>query len=617
MKHLQALNKYLWKYRKRLVLGIFFVIISNYFGILAPQLTGYVVDKVQDQLSVVKGLPGNSGAKTYYDPVVRWFISLFENAGLGFSRLILFCGILLLASALLRGFFMFLMRQTLIVMSRHIEFDQKNEVYKHYQELDTQFYKTHSTGDLMSRMAEDVSRVRMYVGPAIMYLCNLVTLIALSLFYMLRKDVELSLYVLSPLPILAIAIYYVNNIINRRSERIQSQLSDLTTNAQESYSGIRVIKSFVQEKAMLGFFTNNSEAYRKSAVNLAKVEAIYFPSIGLLIGLSTLITIFIGGIYQLNHKVSPGTIAEFVVYINMLSFPVSAIGWVASMIQRASASQKRLNEFLQTVPAIRNRKNAPEFGAINEIEFRNVGFTYPHTGIRAISDFNLKIRRGEKIVVVGRTGSGKTTIAQLLLRMYDPQQGVILINGKDVRDLDLGKLRENISYVPQDVFLFSDTVANNISFSSFKTPVGEIEKAAHYAVVDKEIAGFGEGYKTMIGERGVTLSGGQKQRLSIARAISKKADVLLFDDCLSAVDARTEKMILNNLHDFLQDKTAIIVTHRVFSLSDFDRIIVLDDGMIVEEGNHQELMAINGYYAELFLQNLETDNPSKNGAVAD
>ncbi len=613
MKHLRALNKYFWKYRKRLVLGILFVIISNYFGILAPQLTGYVVDKVQHQLSVMKGLSTDTTiGKTFYDPLVHWFINIFEAADISFSRLILFCGILLLASALLRGFFMFLMRQTLIVMSRHIEFDQKNEVYKHYQELDTQFYKVHSTGDLMSRMAEDVSRVRMYVGPAIMYLCNLITLIALSLFYMLRKDVELSLYVLSPLPVLAFAIYYVNNLINRKSEQIQSQLSDLTTNAQESYSGIRVIKSFVQENAMLGFFRTNSEAYRQSAVNLARIEAIYFPSIGLLIGLSTLITIFIGGIYQMNHKISPGTIAEFVVYINMLTFPVSAIGWVASMIQRASASQKRLNEFLHTVPAIRNRKNAVKISKVDEIEFRDVSFTYPHTGITALSNFNLRVSRGEKVVIVGRTGSGKTTIAQLLLRMYDPGSGQVLINGTDIREADLGALRENISYVPQDVFLFSDSVANNISFSDFNTAKTEIEIAAKQAVVDREIDTFSSGYQTIIGERGVTLSGGQKQRLSIARAISKKADVLMFDDCLSAVDARTEKMILHNLHDFLQDKTAIIITHRVFSLSDFDRIIVLEDGMIAEEGNHHQLMALNGFYADLFHQNQESENPAKN-----
>ena len=385
MNHLRAVNKYFLKYKWRLILGVLFIIISNYFGILAPQITGYVVDKVEHQIKVVKALSSEAPVvKSFYDPLVQQFIHTVETADMPFSRLILFCGILLLAVALLRGFFMFLMRQTIIVMSRHIEFDQKNEVYTHYQSLDTQFYKVHSTGDLMSRMAEDVSRVRMYTGPAIMYLVNLSALISFSLFYMFRKNPELTLYVLSPLPFLAIAIYFVNNIINKKSEQIQSQLSDLTTNAQESYSGIRVIKSFVQEKSMLQFFSRNADEYRNSAVNLAKVEAVYFPSIGLLIGLSTLLTIFIGGIYQVNNQISSGTIAEFVVYINMLTFPVSAIGWVASMIQRASASQKRLNEFLDTKPTIADKPDAIDLTVIKDIQFTNLDFVYAHTGIRAI-----------------------------------------------------------------------------------------------------------------------------------------------------------------------------------------------------------------------------------------
>ncbi len=615
MTQLRAVNKYFYKYKWRLILGVMFIIISNYFGILAPQITGYVVDKVEHQIKVVKAISSKAPVvKSFYDPLVEKFIQAVENAAMPFSRLILFCGILLLAVALLRGFFMFLMRQTIIVMSRHIEFDQKNEVYKHYQSLDTQFYKVHSTGDLMSRMAEDVSRVRMYTGPAIMYLVNLSALISFSLFYMFRKNAELTLYVLSPLPILAIAIYFVNNVINKKSEQIQAQLSDLTTNAQESYSGIRVIKSFVQEKSMLRFFSRNADEYRNSAVNLAKVEAVYFPSIGLLIGLSTLLTIFIGGIYQVNNQISSGTIAEFVVYINMLTFPVSAIGWVASMIQRASASQKRLNEFLDTKPTITDNPGAIELTEINDIRFNNLDFIYPHTGIQAIEGFNLHIRKGEKVAIIGRTGSGKSTIAQLLLRMYDPVSGGISINGTDIRNLQINSLRKLISYVPQDVFLFSDTVKNNIRFGSENATDEAVKTAARQAAVDGEINGFSDGYETMIGERGVNLSGGQKQRLSIARALCKDCDLLLFDDCLSAVDAKTEKQILTGLNEVMKDKTAIIITHRIFSLFEFDKIIVLEDGAISEQGRHSDLMALNGYYSELYHKQQDTEDSRKMAA---
>ena len=616
MKHLHAVNKYFFKYKWRLILGVVFIIISNYFGILAPQITGYVVDKVEHQIKVVKAISSEGPVvKSFYDPLVEQFIQTVENAAMPFSRLILFCGMLLLAVALLRGFFMFLMRQTIIVMSRHIEFDQKNEVYKHYQSLDTHFYKTHSTGDLMSRMAEDVSRVRMYTGPSIMYLVNLSALISFSLFYMFRKNAELTLYVLSPLPILAITIYFVNNVINKRSEQIQAQLSDLTTNAQESYSGIRVIKSFVQEMSMLRFFARNADKYRNSAVNLAKVEAIYFPSIGLLIGLSTLITIFIGGIYQVNNKISSGTIAEFVVYINMLSFPVSAIGWVASMIQRASASQKRLNEFLDTRPAIADLPGAISLDQVQDISFNKLGFIYPHTGIQAIDLFDLNIRKGEKVAIIGRTGSGKSTIAQLLLRMYDPTSGEIRINGTDIRNINLGSLRRQISFVPQDVFLFSDTVKNNIRFGADEATEEDVISAARQAAVDSEIRSFSEGYETMIGERGVNLSGGQKQRLSIARALCKESDLLLFDDCLSAVDAKTEKQILSGLYEVMKHKTAIIITHRIFSLFEFDKIIVLENGTITEQGRHAELMALKGYYSELYHKQQDIEGLDKTTLV--
>lgn len=610
MKDLRAVHKYFRKYSWRLLAGICFILVSNYFGILAPQITGYVVDKVESQIrNQGTETTSISSGKSFYDPLVAQFIRIVESADLSFSGLVMFCGLLLLVVALLRGFFMFLMRQTIIVMSRLIEFDQKNEVYVHYQKLDARFFRTHSTGDLMSRMAEDVSRVRMYTGPSIMYLVNLLALIAFSLFFMLRENVMLTVYVLSPLPILAIAIYFVNNLINRKSERIQQHLSHLTTEAQESFSGIRVIKSFVQESSMMRFFSTKAEAYRENALGLARVEAFYFPSISLLIGVSTLLTIYMGGVYQLQQRISSGTIAEFVVYVNMLTFPVSAIGWVASMIQRAAASQKRLNEFLQAEPSINEDPDASSLIGIDEILFQEVGFTYPHTGVRAMDGFSLRIRKGEKIAIIGRTGSGKSTIAQLMLRNYDRSDGSITINGKDLRQYSLKSLRDRISYVPQDVFLFSDTVGNNIRFGSSDSSDEQVRTAARRAAVDEEILGFTQGYDTMVGERGVNLSGGQKQRISIARALCKDAELLLFDDCLSAVDARTEQRILAGLNEVLKDKTAVIITHRIFTLFDFDRILVLEDGMVKEQGRHEDLMALRGHYFELYSRQQDNETP--------
>ncbi len=550
-----------------------------------------------------------------HDVLVNLFIGWSEQNFSGNSFIAL-ASITILVLALLSGLFMFFMRQTIIVMSRHIEYDQKNEIFKHYQQLDANFYKTHNTGDLMNRISEDVSRVRMYTGPAVMYLTNLVIRISLCTYFMVLKDPKLTLYVLAPLPLLAIVIYFVNSIINKKSERIQALLSDLTTNAQQSYSGIRVIKSYVQEKAMIRFFNKNTDDYKDNAVGLAKVEAIYFPSMALMIGLSTLITVMVGGLQVLDGTLSVGVIVEFVIYINMLTFPVSAIGWVASMIQRAAASQKRINEFMQTDPVIKDNHSNAKIDLGGNIAFKAVDFVYPHTGIRALKHFNFTINKGDKVMILGKTGSGKSTIAQLLLRFYDITEGSVTINGHSINEIPLKQLRENIAYVPQDVFLFSDTITNNINFGmSDKGDVLNTERAAQFSSIHKEIQSFTEGYDTMVGERGVTLSGGQKQRISIARALMKDADIVIFDDCLSAVDAKTEHEISANLKEYLEQKTAIIITHRIISSIHFDKIIVMQNGKIAEEGTHHELLTRQGLYAEILRMQsagYDTDNMANN-----
>jgi ATP-binding cassette subfamily B protein len=598
VRELAALNQFFWKYRFRFFIGMLLVIATNYLAVLAPQITGYVVGLVQAKLPGGKPIAGASN-----DLIIRAIAGISASNHLSFGWLITFCSITILVLAILRGVFMFFMRQTIIVMSRHIEYDQKNQVYEHYQALDTEFYKTHSTGDLMSRITEDVSRVRMYTGPSLMYLINLVSLIGFCLYNMFSKDIQLSLYVLSPLPILAITIYLVNSIINKKSEEIQGQLSDLTTNAQESYSGIRVIKSFVQEKAMLGFFKTNSELYRKNAVSLAKVEAFYTPTMALMIGLSTLLTIYLGGLQAIKDPSQIGTIVEFVIYINMLTFPVSAIGWTASMIQRAAASQKRLNEFLSIEPTIQNKGTQKIDKIKGDIQFKNVDFIYPHSGIKALNNFNLDIQAGQKVLILGKTGSGKSSIAQVLNRMYHVNAGQVLLDGQPIESIDFLALRQRIGYVQQDVFLFSDTIQNNIQFgvTSSDEAIKEAAKSAH---ILNEIEQLPAGFKTMVGERGTTLSGGQKQRISIARALIKKPDLFIFDDCLSAVDANTEKTILANLSHLMQDKTALFITHRIFFNFHFDLIIYIKDGHIAESGTHESLLAKQGLYAELYQTQL-------------
>ncbi len=591
MKHLAALNNYFIRYKWRLVSGLIFVTLSNLFAVVSPIIVRDVLDEVQSGLSSYQLLSDTALA---YDMKSLVFHAVFN------------AGIILLALALVRGVFMFFMRQTLIVMSRHIEYDQKKEIYRHYQNLDVHFFKTHFTGDLMNRISEDVSRVRMYTGPCIMYATNLTVLTIMCVWGMMRVNGMLTLFVVLPLPLLAFTIYYVNSIIHRKTEKIQTQLSELTTTAQESYSGIRVIRSFVQEKNILGFFNRTSEAYRKSAINLSLTEAIYFPTMTFFVGLSMLLTIFAGGYLAINGKVSVGHIAEFIIYINMLMFPISSIGWVASMAQRAAVSQKRINEFLHTESKISEPESPKELSLHGNVEFKNVRFTYQHTGITALKDFSLKINAGEKIAVIGKTGSGKSTLAHLLLRMYDATNGSVLIEGKDIKEYSLHSLRTQIGYVPQEAYLFSDTVYRNITFGRDSATEQDVRNAAHLADLDKDIQHLQNGYETLVGERGVMLSGGQKQRIGSARALIKNSKLIILDESLSAVDTQTEKTILANLDDYLKQKTIIVITHRLFMGWDFDKIVVMEDGRITEQGTHEELMQRGGYYSKLYLRQTAT-----------
>lgn len=585
MRHLSVLNKYFIRYKWRLLSGILFVAISNVFAVLSPQIVRNTLDEVYRNIGNYHALGSSPAAGVLRNHVMQ---------------LVMTAGIWLLVYAFLRGIFMFFMRQTIIVMSRHIEYDQKNEVFDHYQKLSTAFYKNNATGDMMSRISEDVSRVRMYTGPAIMYVINLVVLIGLCLWGMISESPLLTLYVVAPLPLLAFSVFYVNKIVNRKSEQIQAELSGLTSQAQEAYSGIRVIKSFVQEESAMNIFSRISGAYRKSTINLSLTEAVYFPAMNLFIGLSMLLTVLIGGIQAIKGNVSPGNIAEFVMYINLLMFPISAIGWTANMIQRAAVSQRRVNEFLLSEPEIVDDPEPISAKMSGRITFRNVSFVYPHTGIRALDNFSLEIVPGQRVAVIGKTGSGKSTLVHLLLRMYDVTEGTILVDDVPIRKWQLQNLRSQISYVPQDVFLFSDTVAGNIGLGLEVKDDEAVRKAAETAAVAGDIEQLADGYETITGERGIMLSGGQKQRISLARALIKDPAVLILDESLSAVDTRTEQTIQRNLSKYLQDKTTLVITHRIFKEWNFDKIIVLEDGRIIEQGNHETLMQLNGHYASLY-----------------
>lgn len=523
-----------------------------------------------------------------------------------FAYSVLVYGGLIVLMAIIKGIFLFFMRQTIIVMSRHIEYDMKNEIYAHYQKLPLSFYRKNNTGDLMARISEDVGQVRMYVGPAIMYGINLVTLLIMVISFMFFIDAKLSFYALLPLPILSISIYYVSNKVNQQSTKLQKSLSNLSNFVQQSFSGVRVIKAYSRELDSVDNFAKESEVYKQEAVKLSYIEALFYPFMLALVGLSTILVIYVGGIEVINGKITSGVIAEFIIYITMLTWPVTAIGWITSIAQRASASQVRINEFLNTKNDIISEKNL-----IKEIEgkiiFKNVTLTYPDTNITAIKNINFEIKAGENLAILGTTGSGKSTIANLIARMYDVSEGEILIDGHNIKDFDVTNLRQQIGYVPQDVFLFSDSIKNNLTFGSPIIAEEQIIQAAKDADLYQNIIDFPEQFETKIGERGITLSGGQKQRLSMARAIIRNPKILMLDDSLSAVDTKTENIILNNLKRIMQNRTSIIISHRVSSAKLASKIIVLDEGKIVEMGTHEELIANNGAYKELYEKQLVTE----------
>ncbi|MCF8318368.1 MAG: ABC transporter ATP-binding protein/permease [Haliscomenobacter sp.] len=591
MNHLHVLNHFFWKYRWHFLGGIFFVSLSNYFRVLQPQAIREALDLVIHNVSIYRNFEGSKLQR-----------SLETILG---KQLLIF-GLFVLLFAGLMGLFMYFMRQTIIVMSRLIEYDMRKEIFEHYQILDLAFYKRNKTGDLMARITEDVNKVRMYLGPAILYGINLVTLFAFVIYAMVNVSLELTLFCLIPLPILSISIYYVSDLIHKKSEEIQQQLAVLNNTAQEVYAGIRVVKAYTQENSMLGFFTSQSQQYNQQSVSLARINALFYPLMILLIGISTLITVYAGGTLVVNGSISTGNIAEFVIYVNMLTWPVTSIGWIASIIQQASASQKRINEFMQTKPSILSG-NTEDFKLNGEIVFNNVGLTYPDTGICALKNIKLHIKAGEKIAIIGKTGSGKSSFAELLLRMNDVSEGEILFDGVRVKDLNLGRLREQIGYVPQDVFLFSDSLKQNITFGKPDASDAEIEKAIFDASLTDEIKTFPDGLNTILGERGITLSGGQKQRVSIARALLKNPEILILDDCLSAVDSHTENKILNYFQSSLKDKTAIIISHRIYVNLHFDKILVFQDGEVAHAGTHEELLKISPYYLDLYERQLSDE----------
>ena len=588
MKDLAYLNKFFLKYKWKLIPGVFFVITSNFFAVIPAQIIRFALDMVTENIALYRLFNGFERQEILY--------KIFASG-------LLFFGGLVLLMALIRGILLFFMRQTIILTSRHIEFDLKNEIYNHYQKLNLAFFRRNNTGNLKNHVTEDVSRVRMYLGPAIMYTINTVVLFGLVITAMLAVNVKLALLSIAPLPILALIIYRVHTKIHHKSERIQERLSSLSSFVQESFSGIRVIKAYTQENRIREGFAKESEEYKEDSMSLVKIQALFYPMMLLLVGISTIITVYVGGLDVISGKITAGNIAEFIVYVNQLTFPVSSLGWVTTLIQRAAASQKRINRFLHTEPEILSTIEQRHI-LEGRIEFRNVDFIYPDTGIHALKNVSFSVKPGEKLAIIGRTGSGKSTLANLLLRMYDVSGGEILIDGKNIRSLNLQDFRSQTGFVPQEVFLFSDTISNNIAFGQDTLDTQKVEEAAKNASVYNNIMEFEHQFETYIGERGITLSGGQKQRVSIARAIINSPKLLIFDDSLSAVDTKTEEQILRNLGKIMQGKTSLIIAHRVSTIKNADKILVLDDGRIIEQGTHEKLMENRGTYFELYEKQL-------------
>ena len=579
MKHLKYLNKFLWKYKATLLLGLVFIVLTNIFAIYPAEFVRNALDSLIEKLN-------NQ-----------------ENENI--SLVLLIYGGLIVLFAILKGIFLYMTRQTIIVMSRKIEFDLKNEVFDHYQKLSIGFYKINKTGDLMNRITEDITKVRMYLGPAIMYSINLSVLFSLVIYKMFAVSKILSIFVLFPLPLLAISVYFVSNRINKKSERVQAQLSTVTSISQESFSGIRIIKSFTNEENTLKVFFNSCKEYTNRQIELIKIEAMFIPLIITLIGISTVLTIYIGGLEVFKGNITTGNIAEFIIYVNMLAWPVASVGWVTSLIQRASASQERINEFLKNVPEIKNT-NEVKTNLNSDIIFNRVSLVYSDTNIRALDNVNFKILNNKQIGIFGKTGSGKTSIVNLICRLYDVSSGNIQINDINLKNIDLNHLRSSIGYVPQDGYLFSGTIRENIGFSSNNINNNEIEIAAKKAEMIDEINSFPDKFETVIGERGVQLSGGQRQRLAIARVFYKKPEIYIFDDCLSAVDANKEQKILENLKKETNSKTTIIISHRISTLEKSDNIIVMDEGKIIEEGTHSELLSNDSFYSQIHVN--QTNN---------